>query len=144
MIARRLAAVFFLAAMTLPLVAAGCLKSLDDLAPFPCADDGTCPDGFGCNAGSCVKGAANTTCGVGCNTCLGQMFNCPAGDVFHCGAVTGGCCPPDFSFFCDYGPSPCWNEEVDCSTIVQCPSDSRYYACPSGTGKYDCNTMVCH
>jgi len=35
--------------------AAACASTLEGLAPFPCADDSTCPEGWTCSLGTCVS-----------------------------------------------------------------------------------------
>jgi len=45
------------------LPAAGCLASLDELTPFPCAADGTCPAGLVCRAEvGCTPATVDTPC----------------------------------------------------------------------------------
>jgi hypothetical protein len=52
---------YVLAVATLTLGTASCAKSLQSLSPFPCAGDGTCPDGFSCSGGECVDSNSGPT-----------------------------------------------------------------------------------
>ena len=47
--------------------AGACAKSLEELAPFPCAEDGACPDGFRCDSNvTCVADPAARSDGGSC------------------------------------------------------------------------------
>lgn len=50
--------------------AAGCAKTLDELEPYPCASDGSCPDGRTCNAAMlCTKAHVDSLCKAGQTDC---------------------------------------------------------------------------
>ncbi len=69
------------------LVVAGCSKSLSQLAPFPCAKDGTCPDGYDCtSARQCVVRAS---CAGG-EDCSGTCVDLTT-DERNCGACGAAC-----------------------------------------------------
>jgi len=62
------------------ILALGCYSGLTNLAPFPCADDGTCPNGLICKGGSC-------TCPLSCDsTCVD-----PDVDAANCGGCGQSC-----------------------------------------------------
>jgi hypothetical protein len=54
------ALVFAVGAVALSLSSASCAKSLSGLSPFPCAGDGSCPDGFYCSANECVESSSGS------------------------------------------------------------------------------------
>jgi hypothetical protein len=90
----------------LALGALSCAKGLSDLQPYPCAKDGTCPDGLSCTQGNCVAAAldspcdSSTTCssagsGVSCNfgACVPAcaLGVCGAGRVCSDASGSGSC-----------------------------------------------------
>lgn len=81
--------------LVVALVAIACAESLTSLAPFPCAQDGTCPDGFGCSdATECVPTcpAGETFCGGGCVTTASDPNNCGGcGNVSPSAICENGC-----------------------------------------------------
>lgn len=95
-------------------LAVACLPSLDDLTPFPCADDGTCPRGLSCTPTvGCVKATLASPCVAGVTNCAGagegascalglctigcdERRTCPAQHVCSAAAAAGaGVCVPD-------------------------------------------------
>jgi hypothetical protein len=69
-------------------LAAACLPSLEDMTPFPCADDGSCPRGLSCTPTvGCVRATLDSPCVVGATNCAG------AGEGASCalGLCTIGC-----------------------------------------------------
>jgi hypothetical protein len=68
-------------ALFLP-VSMGCSRSLDELEPFPCANDGGCPDGRACMPGvGCVRPTEDVPCVVGSTDCaaISEAHVCAAG-----------------------------------------------------------------
>jgi hypothetical protein len=71
----------------------GCAKSLISLAPFPCAMDGTCPDGF-----TCVTQQGGTACYPSLS-CPGGQSQCGdacadvSSDAANCGGCGQACAP---------------------------------------------------
>src|SRR5262249_20117243 len=106
------------------LVLAACIPQLEDMTPFPCANDGTCPSGLSCTQGvGCVRAALDSPCVSGVTNCS------TAGEGATC---TLGIC----TVACDE-KRPCGSGHV-CSAplaagtgvcVADCTADS---ACPQG------------
>ncbi len=76
----------YLAWLTIVL-GASCALPLEDLAPFACAEDGTCPGGYVCSkSGQCVE---PPSCSVG-ESCAGECIEVLDNDL-HCGACGNAC-----------------------------------------------------
>ncbi len=84
--ARRVrAAVVIFCALTLLLA---CIPSIEDLTPFPCANDGTCPRGLSCTPTvGCVRAAIDSPCVAGQTDCAGAAN----GAVCELGLCTVAC-----------------------------------------------------
>jgi hypothetical protein len=81
------------------LLAAGCAQDLTDLAPFPCAGDGTCPESLTC--ATSITAEPGGTCVAECSSSI----ECEEGS--RCSQVDGaGACLPEcepFGTDCDPG-----------------------------------------
>jgi hypothetical protein len=82
-------------AVVLTTYAAACAKDLSQLEPFPCAKDGTCPDGMACVPGTgcitpridspctadtdCKKASVDATCILGACVTICDRVPCPEG-----------------------------------------------------------------
>jgi hypothetical protein len=75
-----------LVSILLVLVLASCASSLDSLAPFPCAEDGTCPTGFVCDSASKTCAACPSPSLVCSSACID-----PANDPSNCGGCGIAC-----------------------------------------------------
>lgn len=101
-------------ALSFVALGAACLPSLEDLTPFPCAQDTSCPRGLSCTPGvGCVTASLDSPCVVGATNCAGageaascalglctigcdERRTCPAGHVCSAPAAAGaGVCVPD-------------------------------------------------
>jgi hypothetical protein len=138
--------------LVVALVAIACAKDLDSLAPFPCAEDGTCPSGFDCTAQKqCVTPP----------TCSGQETDCAgvclqtASDAKNCGSCgkscpdsevcCGGSCCASASCCGAIGSQSCvldfQSDAKNCSRCDNaCPS---YDVCESGTCTCEPPNMAC-
>jgi hypothetical protein len=71
---------------------AACAKSLASLAPFPCADDNTCPEGFACGS---IPDASTPQCTMVCDAgltgCQGECLNLMGDDPANCGGCGVAC-----------------------------------------------------
>jgi hypothetical protein len=104
-------------------IAIACAERLEDLAPFPCANDGTCPPSYscikdvGCKRGSTLDRACEPR-GAGCaeGTCVGGIC------ARHCGPSDRVCDP---GRICSYPPpgesAPLAHCLLDCTTTDTCP-----------------------
>jgi len=116
--------------VTVTCVAGGCARDLASLLPFPCADDGTCPDGFACNSadppglyGACELPHADTICG---QPAMNNFVDCTlAGSGFAC---TDNLCVP-----------PCGTNGATCPEGRGCIDDTycllvctQSQSCPAG------------
>jgi len=86
------------------MAAISCALSLDDIAPFPCATDGTCPYGFTCGPkNECLS---NATCSNQCAApevcCAGTCVSLQTA-VANCGACGHACSIPNASQSCVQG-----------------------------------------
>jgi hypothetical protein len=88
----------------------GCAKDLADLAPFPCAKDGSCSSGLACVNSSCVRPEQVTELTASC----ADSSECPSGHT----CVQGTGCVPDESAV-DYTPFPCEPDKT-CRASLQC------------------------
>ncbi len=70
-----------------------CAKSLDALAPFPCAKDQSCPDGFTCESvtGSGMACVATFTCTGAMTPCNGTCVDLTVDDAQNCGGCGIAC-----------------------------------------------------
>jgi hypothetical protein len=63
-----------IAGVILGLVVIACIPSLEDLASFPCANDGSCPRGLSCTPGrGCVRASIDSPCVAGHTDCEGAQ-----------------------------------------------------------------------
>jgi hypothetical protein len=113
-----------------------CADPLDELAPFPCATDGTCPGGYTCIGGSCIEGLPlDSACGTGARC---ANADCVAGIcVQHCGKPPAAICGP--GRVCSYPP------EGEVGPGAYCIRDCANEPCPAGQeceGIYD-QTKAC-
>jgi hypothetical protein len=129
------------------LVMAACAKSADELSPFPCADDLTCPAGLACVAGQCAHARIDSICTVGsdptdcsaaapgavCSAApmgLGSGSSTPSLDTGACELPCGAGCPPDRACSDQNGAGVCL---VDCNgSSTVCPQDTYCLARPDG------------
>jgi hypothetical protein len=139
--AARIRAFVSLVAAAALVLASACAKKLADLEPFPCAKDGTCPDGL-----SCVNGLCTTV--IGCSNGAG------CADGFVCSSPNGqGTCITDCSNGEDCGTGqqcePLWYGAKkgcvpsDCATNPQGSDCVVAHACASVTQAIPCN-LTCH
>ncbi len=150
-----------LAALLAIVLAAACAPSLSDLAPFPCATDGTCPSSFNCDMSTMECVSTSSGCTTACQApfvCNGGTCACPtpAGggtcDVFPpCGcSPTETCSHPNATTpeFCESAGStpfyaPC-TLDSDCVAGAACVDDvceppcAASSDCTSGGGNRDC------
>jgi hypothetical protein len=108
-----------------------------------------CPAGAGAGP-SCYR--PNADCAT-LTMCNGKPAMCTIGTKVDCRYPN--CTPidlkcptfgfPEFSKFCPaqggVGPGCYWSD-TDCSTVVNCPTEGTYGACPTGK-KWDCATGTC-
>lgn len=101
-----------------------CADTLEDLQPFPCANDGTCPTSYTCVRGSCREGAAlEAACTLGAvacaeGDCVGNIC------VPRCRSDgSGPICDP--GRVCSYPPpgesGPLAYCVIDCGSGAPCP-----------------------
>lgn len=96
-------------------LATGCGKSLGDLGEFPCARDGTCPEGYVCAQGTCTPAAA---CGL--------AGSCGAGLV----CLSGEACVDDQQ--CHVGKQDCTDaSRPKCSVTLSTESEVSLQCVPS-------------
>lgn len=145
------------------LAAAGdCAKDLDQLAPFPCAADGSCPGGFACLSGSCevanVDALGCSSRGVTCSNgiaCFDDACEIACTSDGECGAgrlctppggsgkaagrgcvvdcTTGESCPDGFA---------CVPREVDAASVCA-PDGTTFATCTSASATATCLTELC-
>lgn len=123
--------------LLLPLLLAlsACAQSYYDLAPFPCAETGECPDGLYCSArGECSILPPNTTCQSTAD-CEGRY---PSSEGITCvdGVCASACtglkaCPSGRACITTYTLSSYgYSDEVDvclqeCDESKPCPTNTR-------------------
>ncbi|MGC4113731.1 MAG: hypothetical protein QM765_03535 [Myxococcales bacterium] len=145
--------------------AVGCASTLDGLAPFPCAQDSTCPDGFDCVSDSCVVTGAGTPDGgtvvkrqceyhSDCNegarqgVCVGLTNGGSACGV-KCSGITNGCPGQDCKLIMsgvqgEYDLVPACTsagsirENGSCFGVETC-----YYGLTCAPEKYNNDSYVC-
>lgn len=102
-----------------------CAKTARDLAPFPCANNLTCPEGLACVGGKCTQGQIDAICTTG-----DDPSDCGPGA--RCSATTGiGVCgEPCTSDTCQQGRI--CSDSVNGSCLINCNDGAP---CP--------NNMVC-
>ncbi len=132
--------------LALALLPASCAKTLDELAPFPCALDGNCPVGYACDAtntcirpplcgleesvclASCVDtqvsrdncGSCGAACEAGASCCAGACKSLQS-DPTACGECGTAC---ESGEVCDSGACVCPNDGVNCAgTCVDVETD---------------------
>jgi len=104
-----------LAFASLAFVTIACYSGLSNLEPFPCADDGTCPNGILCENGECV---CPETCGGSCTDTTSDPNNCGACGI-TCALTT---LPGTQTSAC--ANSTCTNSCTLFGSSAQCPSGS--------------------
>jgi hypothetical protein len=113
-------------------ILASCAESADELTPFPCASDQTCPAGLACVGDVCATAELDALCTRG-----DDPTNCAAADPnavcaihpsSHLTAALGACevpCAPG----CPFGRS-CSSQGPDGMCLVDCTDDT---GCPPNT-----------
>jgi hypothetical protein len=105
--------------------ASACSQTLSELAPFPCAQDNSCPAGLTCVAGvGCTTGVLyDQACGDGGSPCA--EGKCVAGLCLP-SCQTGPACDP--GRVCSYPPLP----PNQTPSVASCILDCSATPCPSG------------
>jgi hypothetical protein len=104
--------------------AIACADKLEDLAPFPCADDGTCPIDFTCVDGKSCKA------GVAVDRACSTLTQCAEGSC-----VGGACLPPCVSgggSICGPGRVCSYPPPGESSPLARCVVDCSAGTCPAG------------
>jgi hypothetical protein len=118
-----LAAVIF--AVTIAVTSA-CYSGLESLAPFPCAIDGTCPDGFICQDKSCNAATLGSPC-VSDATCANIGQSCPGPEQTGVIECVAGVCAENCDLVCPAGETFPDNSGV---CFLECGQGA---ACADGT-----------
>lgn len=129
---------------------AACAKDLSELAPYPCALDGGCPDGLACVAGKCARAVAGSICVPGITDCspIGAGARCESG-LCAAACVDGAGCAPGTVCTQRIGEGACL---PDCSFTSNgtCPSGTfctdlwygQKRACTAAAASYDPSTVA--
>ncbi|MDP2339493.1 MAG: hypothetical protein Q8O67_00935 [Deltaproteobacteria bacterium] len=131
-------------------VAAGCARKLEELAPFPCGVDGTCPARFACTALGCLELDAcdvvdDVDCGPG-RKCTGIVDLSVAARRSFCVALADGADQDGeaCSFTAGVSGDDTCDEELACDFFDPLDFTNADGACRAFCGRdVDCSSGLC-